>query len=49
MMREALSDLSIQGTSEEMWEHELEAVPTLSHTQWTKHRFLHGFAEPTEC
>jgi hypothetical protein len=47
-MHEALTDLSIPDTSEEIRAHEPEAVPTLIHTQQTKDRFWRGFAVPTE-
>ena len=46
--REALTALSIRDTSEEIRVHELEAVPTLIHTQQTKDRFSRGYAVPIE-
>jgi hypothetical protein len=45
---EVLTDQSVRDTSEEIRARELEAVPTLIHTQLTKDRFLRDFAEPTE-
>ena len=45
---EASTDLSIRDTTEEIRAHELEAVPTLIHTQQTKDRFWRGFAVPIE-
>ena len=44
--REALTDLSIRDTSEEIRARELEVVPTSIHTQQTKDRFSRDFAVP---